>query len=176
MGRDFLLYANGKPRIDADQLWPPFLERLLHCLARCAERGQPYFATYGFRSYEESAELHRKHLAGGPKAAPPGSSGHNFGIACDVAPDANPAKPGLQPKYDVKLYRVLVEEAPRFGLTTGAPYGDHPHVEIPGLVRARELATLRRIYETTPGGHAEKLAAVWAHLDAHPPAAFCAAA
>jgi peptidoglycan L-alanyl-D-glutamate endopeptidase CwlK len=176
MGREFLLFADGRARIDADLLWPEFTSRLLALLSRCAERGQPYYATCGHRSYAESARLYRAHLAGGPRAAPPGMSGHNFGLAVDVAPDADPAKAGLQPSWDRARFEVLDEEAPRFGLVTGARYGDAPHVEIPGFVRGPELAPLHRMHEATRGTERDKLRAVWRRLDLHPPAAWRPAA
>lgn len=38
---------------------------------------------YGWRSREEQAALYRRHLAGGPLAAPPGRSPHEHGLAVD---------------------------------------------------------------------------------------------
>jgi ketosteroid isomerase-like protein len=37
-----------------------------------------WVVTYGFRTREEQAELYRKFLEGGPRAAPPGKSAHEY--------------------------------------------------------------------------------------------------
>lgn len=43
-----------------------------------------FIVTYGFRTTEEQKALHEIYLAGGPKAAAPGESAHEFGLAVDV--------------------------------------------------------------------------------------------
>lgn len=43
-----------------------------------------WIVTWGFRTLEEQAKLHDIYLHGGPLAAPPGESAHNFGLAIDV--------------------------------------------------------------------------------------------
>lgn len=48
-------------------------------------QGEFLTVTEGFRTPERSDELYQKYLAGGPKAAPGGSSWHNYGMAGDVA-------------------------------------------------------------------------------------------
>ncbi len=56
---------------------------MLHAKAIAATLGCDYIAISGTRTWEEQAELHKRYLAGGPKAAPPGFSWHNYGTAID---------------------------------------------------------------------------------------------
>lgn len=55
------------------------------CLAKAtaASMGCDYVAISGARSYKEQAALYERYKAGGPKAAPPGSSWHEYRIAID---------------------------------------------------------------------------------------------
>lgn len=92
-----------------------------------------WYVLSGYRSNLEQADLYRKHLAGGPRAAPPGRSAHNFGLAVDVVPDVDDATPGLQPSWDVKheaawtWLAATVDWHPR--LKHGRVFGDWPHIE-----------------------------------------------
>ncbi len=91
-----------------------------------------WYITSGFRSTDEQAKLHLLYLAGkGGKAAPPGLSAHNFGLAVDVVLDDS-EKPGLQMLWNVKLagwiwLKVAVKRHPR--LHSGLVFGDWPHIE-----------------------------------------------
>jgi len=116
-------------RVDPDLLKPAFradVEALLDL--------SPFswVVTYGYRSIAEQAELHTKYLAGGPRAAPPGESAHNFGLAVDVVLDADPDKPGLQASWDTKhpgwiwLFNAVAAH-PR--LKSGQSFGDGGHIE-----------------------------------------------
>lgn len=155
--------ADGRTfRVDPSLLWQPFRERLFVVIRRCHERGHDYYATSGTRWWAEQAELHQRHLAGGPLAAPPGCSSHQFGLAVDLAPDADESKPGLQgPDYSARAYDVLVEEAQRAGLVSGRSFRDDPHVQVPRFVSARALQPLRKLWIATPGANMEKLTACW---------------
>ena len=91
-----------------------------------------WYVTYGFRTYKEQAALYQKHLAGGPKAAPPGRSAHEFGLAVDIVLDADPETPGLQPSWNTKLAGwiwlfVAVKRHPR--LQSGVLFGDGGHIQ-----------------------------------------------
>lgn len=90
-----------------------------------------YRVQYGFRSVSEQADLYAKHLAGGPLAAPPGQSAHNYGLAIDVVVDASD-RPGLQADWDVTTpawvwLTETIAKHPR--LKTGAKYKDYGHIE-----------------------------------------------
>lgn len=90
--------------------------------------------TYGFRSLEEQAVLWAKYQAGGPKAAPPGKSAHNFGLAIDLALDGSQDF-GLQPQWDTSapgwqwLFEAVFQH-PR--LHSGRDFQDSDHVEALG--------------------------------------------
>lgn len=91
-----------------------------------------WYVTSAFRSMEEQRALWMKHLQGGPKAAPPGKSAHNYGLAVDVVLDADPATPGLQPSWDIKLagwgwLKAASIKHPR--LQNGWSFGDWPHIQ-----------------------------------------------
>lgn len=91
----------------------------------------PWVVTYGYRSLEEQKALYDIYLAGGAKAAPPGKSPHNFGLAVDVALDGEPA-PGLQPDWVLShpgwvwLFDAVFDH-PR--LHSGRDFGDSDHIE-----------------------------------------------
>ena len=63
--------------------------------------GSPFtwLVTFGFRSLQEQEKLWQIYRKGGPKAAPPGKSAHNYGLAVDVVPDGDDTKPGIQPDW-----------------------------------------------------------------------------
>ncbi len=160
-------------RCNLDLAYPPFLERLCALLANCNARGNRYIATELHRPYERSEALYKAYRAGGPRAAPAGASGHNFGLAVDLVLDADAVKPGLQlgqgGGWSAESFKVAMEEATKLGLKCGAAYHDFPHFEWPTFVSAAELAPLDRIYRATPGIALLKLKACWAYADLHAP-------
>lgn len=103
-----------------------------------------WYVLSGLRTMEEQAALHRIALAGGPRAAPPGRSAHNYGLAVDVALDGNMGTPGLQPDYKVVRnsgwlwLRDVIAPHPR--LSSGWRYGDWPHIERFQWVKYRTAA------------------------------------
>lgn len=92
-----------------------------------------WYVLSGFRSMEEQRvlwEAYRFHH--GPRAAPPGRSAHNYGLAVDVVLDADAEKPGLQPSWDTKLPAWLWLKAasiPRPRIRGGWRFGDWPHLQ-----------------------------------------------
>ena len=91
-----------------------------------------WYVVSGFRPLEEQERLWRAHLAGGPKAAPPGRSAHNYGLAIDVVLDTDPDKPGLQPSWNTKLAGwgwLKASSIPHPRLKNGWSFGDWPHIE-----------------------------------------------
>jgi hypothetical protein len=60
-----------------------FIRFYLLANATAATFGCEYIAISGYRTWEEQAELKRKSDAGGPHAAAPGYSWHNFAMATD---------------------------------------------------------------------------------------------
>lgn len=90
-----------------------------------------WYVIWGKRSLLIQRVLYEKYLAGGPKAAPPGKSAHNFGLAVDVVLD-DPSKPGLQMLWNNKLAGwvwliAAVARHPR--LHSLWKIGDYDHIE-----------------------------------------------
>jgi hypothetical protein len=91
-----------------------------------------WYVLYGYRTHDEQQILYNKHLIGGPKAAPPGLSPHEYGLAVDVVFDSDPDKPGLQPGWVtsaaawVWLFAKL-KLHPR--LKSGVTFQDADHIE-----------------------------------------------
>lgn len=137
-----------RPKVDPAQLFPEFRDALDRFLA-----GSPFvwYVVSGYRSLEEQAKLWDAYrLRGGAKAAPPGSSAHNYGLAVDVVLDVDPDAPGLQPSWDIKLAGwgwLKARSIPHPTLQNGWRFGDWPHIQrfrwrrhIPAAVRWRDAA------------------------------------
>ena len=135
-------------RLDTTQLYPPFLERLNTLLNACAERGQLYVATSGFRSHAEQDALYaRGRTTPGMQVtkARGGQSMHNFGLAVDFAPHMLPVYKGkLRVDYHPYNYKILGHEAALLGLEWGGNWTsikDTPHIQwkLPGDMRLSDL-------------------------------------
>lgn len=97
-----------------------------------AKSSYTWYVLSAYRSLEEQAALYEKYKQGGPKAARPGESAHNYGLAIDVVLDTDPDKPGLQPSWDVKLAGwgwLKSASIPHPRLQCGWSFGDWPHVQ-----------------------------------------------
>src|SRR5688572_3401312 len=90
--------------VDLDRLYPTFLEALLNCITECRMLGVDYKVYSGHRSFDEQAKLYTAYLKGGNRAAPPGLSSHNYGLAVDCAR----RMPDKKLSWDAKDYRVLL--------------------------------------------------------------------
>jgi peptidoglycan L-alanyl-D-glutamate endopeptidase CwlK len=155
-------------RINLDQLYLPFLMKLLDVIAACNVRGAHYTATCGYRSFGEQLALWaqgRTRAGRRVTNAGPGESAHNFGLAVDLVR----MQPANTPDWQPTDYAVLGEEAERAGLVWGGGFKglkDCPHVQWPGYVTAAELAPLKSIYLA----HQEApLSAVFEFLDRETP-------
>ncbi len=117
--------------VDPTKLQPRFREDLESILQGSAET---WVVTHGYRSLAEQAELWAHYQRGGPKAAPPGRSAHNFGLAVDVVLDGS-VSPGLQPDWNTAhpgwtwLFDAVWQH-PR--LHSGRDFGDADHLEALG--------------------------------------------
>jgi len=160
-------------RINLDQLYLPFAERLLDVLAECRKRGAIYVATSGFRSPEEQMALWQRGRNKDGAVVRPADvvtrvkfGVHNIGGACDVVRDLDASKPGVQVSYQPKDYAVYVEVVESLGLEAGGSwktFKDYPHAQLPLNKRGVSLLKLRQIYD------AEGIPGVWAHLDSKGP-------
>lgn len=91
--------------------------------------------TSGLRSYEEQEKLYKAHLAGGPQAAPPGKSNHNFGLAFDITLFKWNDDPELAktPVWESPLYKVVGSLGMGLGLEWGGSWKssvDEPHFQL----------------------------------------------
>lgn len=148
-------------KIDLDLLYPPFMERLVNCIGDLRDRGYPYRVYSGYRSYAEQTKLYQAFLAGGARAAAPGRSAHNFGLAVDCALFKAPKVLSWAPAD----YEPLIANLPNFELRSGASYNDRPHINFPNYEGSTELRPLDMVYRNTPGTDKVKLKAVWDFLD-----------
>ncbi len=90
--------------------------------------GLNFVITSGSRTYEEQAVLRVKYINGGPKAARPGYSNHNFGLAFDVTEFRGP-----EPVWESPNYRKVGTIGKKLGLFWGGDWKggdtDEPHFE-----------------------------------------------
>lgn len=117
-------------KVEPGHLEPEFradVEKLL------TESPYGWYVKFGFRSLSEQKVLYDNYIATGEnKAAPPGRSAHNYGLAIDVVLDTDLVAPGLQPSWDIKLdaWEWLFDELkehPR--LKSGVTFQDGGHIE-----------------------------------------------
>ena len=154
--------------VNLDLAYPRFLERLLEAKAKAKKRGASYLTTELHRAMERSRVLHLNYKRnGGPRAAPPGASGHNFGISSDEALIVTPS-PHRVIRWNPEDYTILYEELAKVGLKNGSGYNDWPHVDFPGFVTADELKPLLLVWENNPDlPTLDRLKEVWKYLDQH---------
>lgn len=86
--------------VDPDRLHPALRAALLK---RVAPLPDLWLVTFGWRSLEEQAALYQTYKAGGPLAAPPGLSAHNYGLAVDLVLDVD-GKMGGAVSWDTRKY------------------------------------------------------------------------
>ena len=120
-----LIWRNIQPRL----LEPQFVQDLTDVLG---SDPSDWYVTYGHRTLEEQASLWAKYQDGGPKAAPPGKSAHNFGLAVDIVLDGDPHQPRLQMDWNERhpdwiRMRAKIDAHPR--LHGGWWFGDGDHIE-----------------------------------------------
>lgn len=83
---------------------------------------------YGYRTLAEQDALYQKYLAGGPKAAPPGKSAHNFGLAVDVQLIMPDGSMNWNIKYPGWMWLFkAIKPTPR--LHSGVSFQDYDHIE-----------------------------------------------
>lgn len=123
-------------------------------IERAAKQGILIKVTSGMRSYQEQKVLHDKYLAGGPIAAPPGKSNHNFGLAFDITMFKGSSDPeqAKTPVWESPAYKAVGALGAELGLEWGGNWRnkvDEPHFQLrPGwagnIPEASMLAELRR--------------------------------
>ena len=154
-------------RVKLAGLYPPFLAKAKQLSVACQARGAVYYAISAERTFAEQQALYdqgRKTAGQIVTKARPGTSAHNYGVAIDFCRDADAARAGLQPDWDLVDYAVLAEEAVKLGLEAAynwASFKEGPHIQLPLGSKGLTFDKLISIY--TKGGKA----AVFAELDKH---------
>lgn len=110
-----IIRANLQPQFDADTF------KLLD------SSSSHWIVTWGKRTFAEQAVLYDKYLKGGPLAAPPGKSAHNYGLAIDIVlvTDKGWSYDIRNPAWIWLFARIL--NHPR--LHSGKGFGDFDHIE-----------------------------------------------
>jgi hypothetical protein len=115
--------------VDPKALNPAFLADVVSVLDPSPYR---WLVTYGRRTTAEQAALYATYQAGGPRAAPPGKSPHEFGLAIDVCLDGDTATVEIEPDWNTShpgwlwLFEAIWQH-PR--LHSGRSFQDACHVE-----------------------------------------------
>lgn len=146
-----------KKDINLDYLNPVFLQQLLDLLVEGKMQNYIYKVYSGYRSFDEQRTLYKLFLGGGAKAAPPGLSAHNYGLAVDCArlmPDGTVS----WKDSDMDYLGVL---APKHGLDWGGRFADKPHLGMVNYVTGQQLLPLKIVYGAAPGTELDKLKCVW---------------
>lgn len=132
------LYQRNEPYYG--EFLAPFLIRLLATMGYLAPQGVLVLITRGFATREEQTILHDRHLRGGPKAASPGRSWHEYRCAADCLPfrdkdhDLVLDQDELTYNTEDEVWKLFVDAAVKFGLVSGKGFSDWPHVAYhPGL-------------------------------------------
>lgn len=112
-----------------------FQDFMLLAKATAATMGCDYIAISGTRTWEEQAELRRKYKAGGPQAAAPGYSWHNYGVAIDCAVFKGKIYcDDTQPALAERVHAACAQHAKTCGLLWGGEFKgkscDPPHYQI----------------------------------------------
>lgn len=123
---------------------------------KCAAQGFIIKVISGTRTYEEQKVLYEKYKNGGPQAAPPGYSNHNFGIAIDIGVFSGSTDPEKAKTYhgESKYYAVAGGLGKELGLSWGGDWkkSDPPHFQLrpywaAKLSEKEMIAELRRRVE-----------------------------
>jgi peptidoglycan L-alanyl-D-glutamate endopeptidase CwlK len=139
-GKDITSFAGeGKPADSRSEkniatLLPRVRPLARALIEKAANQGIIIKVTSGTRSFAEQAELFKKHLAGGPLAAPPGKSNHNFGLAFDVTIFTGSTDPekAKTPVFESPAYKAVGALGTGLGLEWGGNWKkvDEPHFQL----------------------------------------------
>jgi hypothetical protein len=109
--------------------------RVLNALNYARSHGWSGTVISGYRTYAEQAALYQRYLAGGPIAAPPGTSSHERGEAVDVS--------------DAGRFDTIMAGAPRDSQLYNLVPGDFNHFSVTGYAKGG-IATIPLIGEAGP--------------------------
>lgn len=111
-------------RVDRTLLEPEFAADIDALLAADPAH---WVVTYGFRTRLEQAALYKKFLEGGPRAAPPGTSAHESGLAVDLTLVVQ--KTDIWDYHDANWLRLVAAVLAHPRLHSLANIGDTDHIE-----------------------------------------------
>ena len=140
-----LMSGSYLARVDMTLLIPELIHACVDLFEQLNNRvGITYRAYVGYRpAYPDQQRLYEESLNGGPRAAPPWLSSHQWGLAVDV--EAYNPGPTWDDKAYVPLWRAL-DNHPI--LRSGHSFGDGDHIELrhpDGPWNALRLAVLPRV-------------------------------
>jgi hypothetical protein len=127
--------SRAQPVQDGEQ-HPSYLEGLTPSFKDKVQRWSDYVYNQtgylpkiisGHRSIEEQSKLYERHKRGGPLAAPPGKSYHNFGSAVDIS-FIDPNGKTITDEDNPELFRAMHKSAEAFGIK-GIGESDPPHFQ-----------------------------------------------
>jgi peptidoglycan L-alanyl-D-glutamate endopeptidase CwlK len=145
-------------RIKAEDLYPPFLAKIVETLQQLLDEGLSFWSTTGLRTVEEQDAIYLigrrgiegEHIKTTEKG---GQSAHQYGIAADFAYDLDPDRPGLQPSWDVPHLTVLGNKAVENGLESGmfwTTLKDGPHLQMP--IRGLGISPRNQLFNAYKAG------------------------
>lgn len=124
-------------RIEASDLYPPFLLSVLQALDKAKAQGYSFWVTQGERTWDEQHKLYcygRTDMSRGiVTKVDAGDSAHNYAVAADAAYDLDPDKAGLQPSWDKGFLQHWADAGVASGLDAGfywQSFFDGPHVQL----------------------------------------------
>lgn len=113
---------------DKIQRWADFVQK---------ETGYTPKIISGHRSIEEQAKLYERYKRGGPLAAPPGRSYHNFGSATDIS-FIDPSGKTITDEENANLFRAMHKSAEAFGIK-GIGESDLPHFQDAAYAKVSDI-------------------------------------
>ena len=128
--------------------------------------GIDYKPYLGYRDYATQAALFAKYQAGGPRAAPPWSSAHNWGLAVDV----QAFNPG--PTWDDGAYNALQQALNYSTVLRGLGAIDLDHIELrhpDGPWTTERLSALPKVMQSELSTRAWPLVRTICHLNTSGP-------
>jgi len=111
-------------------LHPSIRAKAAQFLNEAEKKGYNLRVTSAYRSINEQSDLYNKYLSGGPLAAKPGESYHNFGLAFDVV-ETEPY--GFGEGYPQNRWTEIGKIGKKLGFTWGGDWlgekHDRPHFQ-----------------------------------------------
>ncbi len=129
---------------------PKVREDLSNILIECEKANTPIRYIFVLRTTAEQTDLYNRYKAGGPKAAPPGLSYHEYGLAVDFCLYHKDGSISFSFKEDLDNDKIadwteVLNIFKKYGWINGASFGDNDHCEkgfgytVQGLEHLKEI-------------------------------------